>query len=288
MKSKFLPAFALSVFSLVSLVPAQIDLPRLSPAASVSQTFGYTTVSVKYARPSVRGREIWGSVVPYGQVWRAGANEATSIEFSTDVTVNGAPLKQGKYALFVVPEKEGWTFVFDTNPNAWGAYGYDGKHDALRVTVKPKKAAHREQLEYAFGDANDSSVTLTLRWEKLEASLPVKAEFLKKAQASILTGLPTAPKDNPYSYLGAARFYRAYKLGDAQAYEWIDQSIAIKPIFLNLWDKAEWLAQDKRFAEAVETGRKAWLEAAKDPALEPQLPALDKKLKSWEAKAKKK
>jgi hypothetical protein len=286
MHSLTLKSIALSLLAVVS-VSAQVHLPRQSPAASVSQAFAYTSATVTYARPSVRDRAIWGSVVPYGQVWRAGANEATAIEFSTDVKVNGSALKKGKYALFVLPEKEGWTFIFDTNPNAWGAYGYDGKHDALRVPVKPRKSAHQEQLEYAFRDATDSSVTLSLRWEKLEASLSITAEFLETAQAAIRTGLPAVGDKEPYSWMNAARFYRTYRLGDAQAYEWIDRSIAIKPIFLNLWAKAEWQAEDKRFAEAVETGRKAWLEAAKDPSLEPRLPSLDKKLKAWEAKAKK-
>jgi hypothetical protein len=287
MKS-ILKTLGLPVLVLATLAPAQINLPRQSPQASVSQTFAYTTATVTYSRPSVRDRAIWGGVVPFGQVWRAGANEATAIEFTTDVKVAGQALPKGKYALFVLPEKGAWTFIFDTNPKAWGAYAYDGKHDALRVTVAPKAAPHREQLEYAFEQVTDSSAVLTLHWEKLRASLPISAEFLETAKASIASGLSTAPKDNPYSYLGAARFYRQHKVDAAQAYAWVDSSIAIKPIYLNLWAKAEWLAQDQRFAEAVETGRKAWLEAAKDPALEPQLPALDKTLKAWEAKAKKK
>jgi hypothetical protein len=290
MKSILSKSLTLSL-GLVLSVTAQINLPRQSPAASVSQTFAYTTATVTYSRPAVKGRVIWGGLVPYGQVWRAGANQATAVEFTTDVRVNGQALAKGKYALFVLPTKEGaqdaWTFIFDTNPNAWGSFGYDGKHDALRVTVKPEKIPHRERLEYGFDALTDSSAVLSLAWEKWRGSLAISAEFKTTAQASILKDLPAVGDKEPYSWMNAARFYRAYGLGDSLAYAWIDRSIAIKPLYFNLWAKAEFLAADKRYAEALETGRKAWIEAAKDPGLESQVPALDKQLKAWEKKTKK-
>jgi hypothetical protein len=286
MLSKFLALSALAF----SLVPAQINLPRQSPASSVSQTFAYTEATVTYSRPAVRGRVIWGGVVPYGQVWRAGANAATSVEFTTDVRVNGNLLPKGKYALFVLPERDGktdrWTFIFDTNPNVWGAFSYDGNHDALRVTVHTRKFVHQERLEFVFEAVTDSSAVLALRWEKLQAALTVTAEFKSTAQAAIFKGLPAVGDKEPYSWMNAARFYHDYRLGDSLAGAWIDRSIAIKPMYLNLWTKAEWLATDRRFVEALETGRKAWLEAAKDPGLEGQIPALDKQLKEWEKAAK--
>ena len=282
-------AFALLASSLIS---AQINLPRQSPAASVSQTFAYTTATVTYSRPAVKGRVIWGGVVPYDQVWRAGANAATAIEFSTDVRVNGNPLPKGKYALFVLPTQKGdkaeWTFIFDTNPNAWGSFAYDGKHDALRLTLTPEKMALQERLEYTFEGITDSSAVLTLGWEKLRASLSIVAEFKTTAQAAILKDLPAVGDKEPYSWMNAARFYKTYGLGDSLAMVWIDRSIAIKPMYVNLWTKAEWFAADKRYSEALETGRKAWIEAAKDPGLEGQIPGLDKQLKAWERAAKKK
>jgi hypothetical protein len=287
MKHTFLKTIVLSLCAVFSL-SAQVNLPRQSPAASVSQTFAYTTATVTYSRPAVKGRAIWGTVVPYGQVWRAGANEATSVEFTTDVRVNGSALPKGKYALFVLPAKEGWTFIFDTNPNAWGSFGYDGKHDALRLTVKPRAVAHQERLTYSFDEITDSSAVLSLGWEKLRASLAVTADFKAAALASIAAELPKVGTKEPYSWYNAARFYRNYGVDNPQAYAWIDQSIAVKPLYLNLWTKAEWLAADKRYAEAVETGRKAWIEAAKDPSMESAIPGIDKQLKSWEAKAKKK
>ena len=283
---------ALSLLS-VSLLSAQINLPRQSPAASVSQTFAYTTATVTYSRPAVRSRVIWGGVVPYDQVWRAGANSATAVEFTTDVRVNGNALPKGKYALFVLPSKgakgkaDTWTFIFDTNPNAWGSFAYDGKHDALRLTIQPSKIASQERLEYVFEDITDSSAVLSLQWEKLRASLSIVAEFKTTAQNAILKDLPAVGDKEPYSWMNAAKFYRTYDLSDSLSYVWIDRSIAIKPIYNNLWAKAEFLAEDKRYSEAVETGRKAWLEAAKDPGLEGQIPVLDKQLKAWEMKAKK-
>jgi len=273
--------------AILSVSAQSIVLPRQSPAASVSQTFAYTTATVTYGRPAVKGRVIWGGVVPYGQVWRAGANEATDVEFTTDVTVNGQPLPKGKYALFVLPEKTGWTFIFDSNPNVWGAFSYDGQHDVARVKVKPVRIPHQERLEYTFEDVTDSSAVLSLQWEKMRASLKIQAEFLETAKASILQGIPNVKAGDPFPWLNAARFFWTYDLDRPRALAWIEKSIQARPLYLNLWTKAEWLAEEKQYAAAVETGRRAWLEAAKDSSLEGQIPMLDRKLKAWGKKAKK-
>jgi hypothetical protein len=284
-KTRFVrPFLPLLAFGLVAVsVPAQpaVDLPRQSPPASISQTFGYTAVTVKYSRPAVNGRVIWGGVVPYGRVWRTGANEPTTVEFSRDVTVNGQALPAGAYGFFVLPEKDAWTVIFSKNTKGWGAFGYDAKDDALRVTVKPAKAPHQERMEFAFGDVTEAGTTLTLHWEKLSVSLALAAEFLETGKANIARGIPNIKADNPYDWLNIARFYWTHDIDRKQALEWVDKSIAVKPLYNNLWAKAEWLAQDKRYAEAVEAGKLARAEAAKDPNVASQVPAIDKALKGW-------
>jgi hypothetical protein len=291
MKSVLL-ASALSLAALSSFAQPAIDLPRQSPPAVVSQTFGYTTATVKYARPTVNGRVIWGGVVPYGRVWRAGANEPTKIEFTRDVAVNGHALAAGAYELFVLPEKKSgkdmWTFIFNRSTTGWGAFSYDAKDDALRVTVPAEKAPYEDRMEFAFDKVADSGATLVLHWERLRGVLSVTSEFLATGKANIAKDMSKIKADDPFTWLNAARFNWAYAAkgaaGDAdrkQALEWVDKSIAVKPLFNNLWAKAQWLAESKRYAEAKEAGKLAVAEAAKDPNVASQVPEMERTMKGW-------
>ena len=141
-----------------------------SPAATATGKIGDANITVAYSSPSVKGRKVWGELVPYGKVWRAGANEATTFETSRDVQVEGKTLPAGKYSLFTIPGENEWVVIFNKNPKQWGAYSYDEKQDALRVTVKPAKSATaHEQLAYALTDKG-----LVLRWENLEVPVSIK------------------------------------------------------------------------------------------------------------------
>lgn len=161
--------FALLVISLT--VSAQDDkAKRPSPPATASGDINGKKVTVNYGQPSIKGREVWGKLVPYGEVWRAGANEATTIEFSKDVSIEGKTLPAGKYGFFTIPNANEWTVIFNKVPNQWGAFKYDAAQDALRVTVKPKKSkAFNEKLWYAV---NKNSVSLA--WENAEVAFAVK------------------------------------------------------------------------------------------------------------------
>lgn len=283
--AKISAAFVLAA-SMAWSQPA-VDLPRPSPMATVTQAFGYTTATVSYSRPAVKGRAIWGGLVPYGQIWRAGANEATTLELTTDARINGQSLPKGKYALFILPTEKDWTFIFSRNHKAWGSYTYDQKEDALRVTVAPQAAPHKERLEFAFEDLSDSGASLVTHWEKRKASLKITVEFLETAKAKIKEGLPKAKPDDQFAYMGAARFYWDHNVDRKQAMEWIDKSIAIKAVHNNLWLKAEMLASDKKLKEAKETAKLAREAAAKDPANASLVAMMDKTAASWEAPAKK-
>jgi hypothetical protein len=273
-------AFVFSA-ALATLAQPAFDLPRQSPPAVVAQTFGYATVTVKYSRPAVNGRAIWGGVVPYGRVWRTGANEPTTIEFTRDVTVNGSALAAGTYGLFMLPEKGSWTFIFSRNTKGWGAFGYDAKDDALRVTVAPEKASHEERMEFAFDKISDEGTTLALHWEKMRGVLSVTSEFLGTGKDNIAKGLPNIKPEDPYSWLNAARFYWVHDIDRKQALEWVDKSIAVKPLHANLWAKAQWLAESKRYAEARSVGALARAEALKDPGIASQVPEMDRAMKGW-------
>lgn len=165
--------------------------PRVSPMASVSQTIGESTeITVTYSRPGVKGREIWGKLVPYDKVWRSGANEATTISFSDDVLIEGQALAAGTYALFTIPTKGEWTIIFNKKADQWGAYDYDAKDDALRIKTTPEAAPNEEWLEYVFEQPNGTSAVLALRWEKLK--VPFRIETQKtggEVRASLKAGV---------------------------------------------------------------------------------------------------
>ncbi len=145
---------------------------RPSPPAQVSEKVGDVTITIDYSQPGVKGREIWGALVPYGKVWRTGANEATTFEVSQDVTVEGEILSAGKYSLFTVPDKEEWTIIFNSEPNQWGSYNYDASKDVLKVKVKPiKSPSTMERLTFKI----DSSGKVAMMWEDLEVDFAVSA-----------------------------------------------------------------------------------------------------------------
>lgn len=148
---------------------------RVSPKAEVMQVVGFTEVRIIYSRPGVKGRAIWGGLVPYNQVWRAGANEATKFTFSSDVLIEGKLLKAGSYSFFAIPGKKEWTLIFNKVANQWGAFEYNEAQDALRIKVKPEKnPVHQEWLTYTITKTSDYSAIIRLEWEKLR--VPFKIE----------------------------------------------------------------------------------------------------------------
>jgi hypothetical protein len=150
--------------------------PRVSPAASVFQTIGENTViTIDYSRPAVKGRTIWGDLVPYGKVWRTGANEATRFTVSQDVMIDGNKLAAGSYSLFTIPTEKEWTVIFNKVAEQWGAFNYDDSQDALRITVTPRSAPHTEWLSFAFEDLDSTQATVVLYWEKLAVPFQVTA-----------------------------------------------------------------------------------------------------------------
>lgn len=147
---------------------------RLSPKAEVMQQVGLTDIQILYGRPGVKGRTIWGKLVPFDAVWRAGANEATKITFSTDVIIEGKKLKKGSYSFFTIPGKKEWTIIFNRVADQWGAFEYNETQDALRIKVKPEKGNWQEWLVYSITKVSETSAIIRLEWEKLK--IPFKVE----------------------------------------------------------------------------------------------------------------
>ena len=150
------------------------DEARVSPNATLTQTIGTHQVLVTYGRPFVKGRQIFGDLVPYGEPWRTGANEATYVEFPVDVRVEGEALSAGSYSIYTVPGEDEWTIIFNNNANQWGTQ-YDSSADELRVTTTPETAPHREMLTFTFHDVSNQSADLVLRWA--EVWVPITIEI---------------------------------------------------------------------------------------------------------------
>ena len=169
----------LIIFMLVPLITfaQNEEKVRISPKAMVQQTVGFTDVSIEYSRPGVKGREIWGGLVPYHVVWRAGANEATKITFSTDVKINGKKLKAGSYGFFTIPTKDNWTLIFNKVADQWGAFEYNEAEDELRIEVTPEEGDLQEWLAYTITKTLDNAATIKLEWEKLKIPFMVEVEI---------------------------------------------------------------------------------------------------------------
>jgi len=234
---------------------ADLDLPRPSPFAKVTQTVGYTDITVDYSSPGVKGRKIWGGLVPYDKMWRAGANTATKVTFSRDVTFAGKPVPAGTYAFFLIPTKAAWTVILNkkTDQPGTGA-GYNQADDLLRVQVTPKAAPMRERLAYLVTDFTDDKASLELEWEKLRLSIPIGLDTAKQAQAAI-----DGAVDNVWrTYANAARYMLETKKDYTTGLKYIDQSLALKEDWFNTWIKAQLLAAQGHYGDARTLAQKAY------------------------------
>jgi len=218
-------------------------LPKQSPRASVGQTVGLTSIAITYDRPAVNGREIWGKLVPFDTVWRAGANENTVISFSSPVTIAGKPLEAGRYGLHMIPTKGDWTIIFSREANAWGSFSYDSTEDALRITTTPAPGDMHERLAYTFDDPTDSTVVATRRWEKLAVPFAISVDSKAVVVDSLRQQLRGLARFSWQPWSNAAAWCAANHVNLDEAVTWADQSIGLNENFTNLRVKAALLDQ---------------------------------------------
>ncbi len=242
----------------------KIDFPAASPAATVKQHVGLTDIEINYSRPGVKGRKIFGDLVPYGTVWRTGANNATKITFSTALKFGGADVPAGTYALFTIPGADEWTVILNKVTGQWGAYQYDAKNDLIRVQAKPVALPSAvESFAIGLADLGNDSATLYLIWEKTR--VPVKLEFevasvlVPQIEAVMASAEPKKP------YFPAAMFYLEHNLDLKKAGEWMDAAIAANPdAYYMIYRKALIQAKAGDKAGAIATARHSIEVASKD------------------------
>jgi hypothetical protein len=266
---------ALIGIATIATAPADLALPDASQLAVNKQRVGLTDITITYHRPLVNGRKIWGGLVPLGEVWRAGANENTTIEFSDPVSVEGKPLAKGIYGLHMIPTADSWTVIFSKMARAWGSYTYKQEEDALRVNVKPRPNEMEEALEYEFEDLKSDSATVTLKWEKLAVPFKVATNDADGTLANVRDQMRGHAQYEWEASNKAAQFGLSKKIDLNEALKWADVSIQNEERFENLATKADLLKAMNKPDDA----KKIWDQAlAKTTA--PQLYSYGRRLQS--------
>ena len=295
--------FYLTIFTFVFglSASAQLTLPRASQRQEVTQTVGDTRVSIVYHRPNANGRALWGCtaknvvpksnyeepcIVPYGQVWRTGANENTTFEVTNEVKINGQSLPAGKYGLHMIPNKDEWTVIFSKTNDAWGSFSYDVKQDQLRVNVKPVPAEMQETMSLGFENVKASSADVAVRWEKLRVPFTVDiGDMNARVLTYIRESLKTVKAEDFRSPMDGAGYIYSNKLtaNYPEAIGWLDTLLQRKETPGAYSLKANLLADSGKIPEAIVAGEKA-LALAKAMPQPPNTAALEKKIAEWKAK----
>lgn len=292
MKSKLvLLLLVLLVASINSF--AQATFPRASQKSSVSQTLGDTEISIVYSRPNVKGRQIWGCqtsdvipkggvtypcLVPAGQVWRTGANEATVFEISNDVSINGQQLPKGKYSLHTIPGENEWTIIFNKTWNQWGSYQYKEQEDALRVKVKPTAGDMRETMTIGIEDVTDKTADVVIGWEKIRVPFTVDIGDVNKRAVA------RAQRQIINDQINTANFIFSSKMTDQYpaAVDMLDKSISSFETYAALSLKARILAEMGNRDEAIKIGERA-VEVGKKSSPPANTAGFEQTLAQWKA-----
>ncbi len=281
----------LAALTLASATPAsaQLKLPRISPNATISQTLGVTDITITYSRPGVKGRAVWGTLVPNGQPWRAGANEATTLTTTSEITFGGQKLAAGTYALIAIPGETEWTIALNTDKELWGAYGYKAEKNVLTVQVKPEAAPMEEWLSYSFDGlmpngttAMPNSGNLVLRWEKMRVAVPISVDVNAAVLASCRDAIAKAKADDFRTRVQAARWCMDNDQALAEARVWMEQAVASQQNSATLGLQARWHRKEGKKKEAIAAGEAA-VAAGKASADKPDTSALEKLVAEWKA-----
>ena len=236
------------------------DLPKPSPSAMVEQTVGLTDIAVTYSRPGVNDRAIWGELVPYDEVWRAGANKATLFSISADIKIEGKTLAKGDYSLFILPKKDGlWTLIWNKETELWGSGDYKEENDALRIDV-PAEAIEcgSERLEYRFIDVDMSTAQFAMDWAGKRVQVMISADPTAQVKANIATAIEESKDEDLWRVYRNAASYAEDNSMTKEGLEWITKSVELKnDNWYSYWVYANLLAQNNELKKAIEMGKKS-------------------------------
>jgi DUF2911 family protein len=279
-----IPAVLLLTCLASAVARAEFVAPRPSPNAAVSQTIGLTNFALTYSRPGVKGRVIWGGLVPYDSTWRTGANEPNSLTVSDTIAVAGQKLPAGKYSILTIPRRGEWTVIFTGQKDLQGAANYDPKQDVVRVTATPDTTQpNTEWMWLGFEDLTANSGSLVLRWQRLRLAVPITVDLNATVLASARKEIATAERDVWRNSLRAATWCFDNSVALSEGAAWLEKSIAAQPNHANLSLKARWLAKDGKKVEAIAAAKKA-IDAGKAAKPPVDTAATEKLVAEWVAK----
>jgi hypothetical protein len=246
--------FIITAFIVLS-ADAQLRTPAPSPTQTLKQDFGISTIELSYSRPGVKGRKIFGDLVPYGNVWRTGANNATTITFGDEVTIGGTKIKAGKYGLLTIPDKDNWTIIISKSTNTTSPAEYKKEDDIVRVNVKPMALKDKtETFTMQFVNVKPASCELQMMWDNTAVALPISTDVDAKVMKTINDMMT---QDNR-PYFQAGLYYLENGKDLNQAVEWFDKAIVQNPkAFWAYHQKANALAKLGKKDEARSTAQKS-------------------------------
>ena len=273
----------LSVAALaISFSAVAQDLPKTSPEGGVDQVIGLTKVEVEYSRPSVRGRQIFGGLLPFDKLWRLGANSNTTFEINGPVTIEGQKLEKGKYSLFAIPGKESWEILFNKNTDQWGEGDHKDGEDVLKVKVKTEPSEFTETLTISFDEVKDDKARMDIRWDKTRVSLWISADAREQSIANIKEAM-AKPDVKAGTYGSSARFAVEHGIMTKESLDWAQKSVDMDPKFYSLYTLALAQAANGMKKEAVATAQKS-IEASKKAGNDAYVQMNEDKIKEWSSK----
>ena len=252
--------FTLLLFT-VNLSFSQINTPRVSPASEVEQTVGLTEIEIEYSRPSMRGREVFGNLVPFGKVWRTGADNSTKISFDTDVIISGKTIQSGTYSIFSIPNKESWEIIFYSDVELWGVPRDWSENKIVFSSMfdvkKLKKSNTVETFTISFNDLTNNDVNMSISWENTSVDIKIEVPTRSMVESDINKVLSDNPKSS--DYYAAAVFYRQENINLDKALEWMNKAIEMNesPRFWQYRQQSLIMAANDKFAEAVDAAKKS-------------------------------
>lgn len=252
--------FTLLLFT-VNLSFSQINTPRVSPASEVEQMVGLTEIEIEYSRPSMRGREVFGNLVPFGKVWRTGADNSTKISFDTDVIISGKTIQSGTYSIFSIPNKESWEIIFYSDVELWGVPRDWSENKIVFSSIfdvkKLKKSNTVETFTISFNDLTNNDVNMSISWENTSVDIKIEVPTRSMVESDINKVLSDNPKSS--DYYAAAVFYRQENINLDKALEWMNKAIEMNesPRFWQYRQQSLIMAANDKFADAVDAAKKS-------------------------------
>ena len=245
----------------VNLSFSQINTPRVSPASEVEQMVGLTEIEIEYSRPSMRGREVFGNLVPFGKVWRTGADNSTKISFDTDVIISGKTIQSGTYSIFSIPNKESWEIILYSDVELWGVPRDWSENKIVFSSMfdvkKLKKSNTVETFTISFNDLTNNDVNMSISWENTSVDIKIEVPTRSMVESDINKVLSDNPKSS--DYYAAAVFYRQENINLDKALEWMNKAIEMNesPRFWQYRQQSLIMAANDKFADAVDAAKKS-------------------------------